>query len=186
MCFLSNRKIAAAILALVSCLTPVWSLAKQEGNPTIIWERIEGVTPVPNFTGQIIEGIMPVSFPWTLEHGRAQVNLANGKFEILLRGLAIGAMPTPLSPLGTTGVVTAVKGTLVCTGGGPVIDTDPEYLTETGDAFVRGKFANALDSCDPERLVFLLRVAQVLSGVPNITDFWLAYGASRRILAARP
>lgn len=185
MCFSSHRKVFFTLLALVFSLIPVASIAKQ-GNSTVIWERIEGITPVPNFNGQIIEGILPVSFPWTLEHGRAQVNLANGKFEIFLRGLAIGAMPTPLSPLGTTGVVTAVRGTLVCTGGGPVFDTDAVELTETGDAFVRGKLAEGADACTPERMVFLLRVAAVRPGAPNITGNWLAYGASRRIQGGKP
>lgn len=186
MCFSCYRKVLFPLLALAFLLNPAWSFAKQGGNPTIIWERIEGITPLPNFNGQVIEGILPVSFPWTLEHGRAQVNLASGKFEIFLRGLAIGAMPTPLSPLGTTGVVTAVKGTLVCYGGGPVIDTDAVSLTETGDAFLRGTLAEGVGACAPERMVFLLRVAAVLPNAPNITSYWLAYGASRRIQPAKP
>jgi len=185
MCFSSHRKVLFALLALVFSLIPTGSFAGQ-GSSTVIWERIEGITPVPNFNGQIIEGILPVSFPWTLEHGRAQVNLANGKFEIFLRGLAIGAMPTPLSPLGTTGVVTAVRGTLVCTGGGPVFETDAVELTETGDAFVRGKLADGVGACAPEHMVFLLRVAAILPGAPNIIGNWLAYGASRRIQGVKP
>jgi len=184
MCFSSHRNFFT-LLVLVFSLIPAGSFAKQ-GSSTVIWERIEGITPVANFNGQIIEGILPVSFPWTLEHGRAQVNLANGKFEIFLRGLAIGAMPTLLSPLGTTGVVTAVRGTLVCTGGGPVFDTEAADLTETGDAFVRGKLAGGVETCAPERMVFLLRVAAVRPGAPNITGNWLAYGASRRIQGSRP
>jgi hypothetical protein len=185
MCLCSHRKVLFTVLVLAFLLIPTWSLAKQ-GSSTITWERIEGITPVPNFSGQLIEGILPVSFPWTLEHGRAQINLASGRFEIFLRGLAIGAMPTPLSPLGTTGVVTAVRGTLVCTGGGPLFDTDAIQLTETGDAFVRGRLADGIGACDPERTVFLLRVAAVLPGAPNITGYWLAYGASRRIQGIKP
>jgi hypothetical protein len=185
MCFSSYRRVLFTLLALAFSLNPAWSFAKQ-GNFTIIWERIEGITPVPSFNGQIIEGILPVSFPWTLEHGRAQVNLANGKFEIFLSGLAIGAMPTPLSPLGTTGVVTAVRGTLVCAGEGAIFDTDAVDLTETGDAFVRGRLADGVTACTPERMVFLLRVAAVLPGAPDITGHWLAYGASRRIQGGKP
>jgi hypothetical protein len=185
MCFSRYCKVLFTLLALAFSLNPAWLFAKQ-GSSTIIWERIEGITPTPNFNGQVIEGISPVSFPWTLEHGRAQVNLANGKFEVFIRGLAIGAMPTQLSPLGTTGVVTAVRGTLVCTGGGPAFDTDAVYLTETGDAFVRGKVADGVGACAPERMVFLLRVAAVLPNAPNITGHWLAYGASRRIQGVKP
>jgi len=185
MCFSIFRKVLFTFLALAFFLNPAWSFAKQ-GDVTIIWERIEGITPLPNFSGQIIEGFLPVTFPWTLEHGRVQVNLANGKFELFLRGLAIGAMPTPLSPMGTNGVVTSVRGTLVCTGGGPVFDTEAVELTETGDAFIRGKLADGVGSCAPERMVFLLRVAAVLPGAPSIVDRWLAYGASRRIQGSKP
>jgi hypothetical protein len=185
MCFSSHRKVLFTLLVLAFLLNPAWSFAKQESS-TIIWERIEGIVPVPNFNGQIIEGILPVSFPWTLEHGRAQINLANGNFEIFIKGLAIGAMPNPISPLGTTGVVTAVQGTVVCTGGGPLFDMGAIHLTETGDAFVRGRLAAGFGACNPERMVFLLRVAEVVPGAPNISDHWLAYGASRRIQGGKP
>jgi len=76
MCFSRYCKVLVTLLALAYSLNPAGSLAKQ-GPPTIVRERIEGIMPLPNFNGQIIEGILPVSFPWTLERGRAQVNLGS-------------------------------------------------------------------------------------------------------------
>jgi hypothetical protein len=155
-------------------------LAAEKGE-TIVWERIVGITPVPGATGQIIEGIIPVGFPWSVKTGRALVNLNNRRFHISVKGLAIGAMPTPLSPIGTTGVVTSIRGGFVCTDIGIVIDTDSVELSTTGDAILKGSLSPELDYCDPENFVLLLRVAEVLPGAPNITGSWLAYGAARRL-----
>ncbi len=174
---------AASLLAmsLVFCLVPSWSPAANPSDPVIVWDRVVGITPAAGFTGQFIEGISPVGFPWTVEHGRAQVNLSNHRYHIFIQGLAIGAMPTPLSPIGTTGVVTSVRGAFVCTGGGPVVETDSVELSSAGDAYLKGRLTDDLEACDPGNLVFLVRVASVLPGAPDITGSWLAYGASRRL-----
>ena len=171
---------AASLLAmsLAFCLVPSLAQAARPAEPVIAWDRIVGITPVAGATGQTIAGISPVGFPWTVARGRAQVNLSNYRFQFFIQGLAIGAMPTLLSPIGTTGVVTSVRGTFVCTGGGPIIDTAAVELSSSGDAYLSGRLTDDLDFCDPGGLVFLVRVASVLPGAPNIIGSWLAYGAS--------
>lgn len=175
------RALSMATLAAALAFCPQQlSLAAEKGE-MIKWERVAGITPVPSLTGQIIEGIVPVSFPWTVSGGQALVNLNNRKFYIWIRGLSIGAMPTLLSPIGTTGIVTSIRGSFVCTDIGIVIDTDSVRLSPNGDVSINGKLHPDLDYCDPENIVLLLRVADVLPGAPNITGSWLAYGAARRL-----
>lgn len=152
----------------------------------VVWERIEGITPVASVPAQIINGVyIPVSYPWSVTRGQAYIDMASGRFRFTVKGLSIGAMPTLLSPIGTTGVVAAVRGTFVCAGAGPGVDTEAVALSLQGDAHLQGALPYEF-SCNPEDLMFLLRVAEVVSGAPNIVDSWLAFGAGLRFQEHAP
>lgn len=173
------RWTAVMTLQAVLLSSPTTALAAGKDGLFVVWDRIEGITPSTNVAAQTISGITPVGFPWTVDFGSVHINLLNGQYRFSVRGLAIGAMPTLLSPIGTTGVVASVKGTFVCADGGAIVDTPSRELTPDGNAFVKG----TLDMeflCAPEDVMFLVRVATVIDGAPDITDSWLAYGAARR------
>ncbi len=148
-------------------------------SPRVSWERIQGIDPNPA-GGQNFADIAPVAFPWSVSSGRASVNTATGRLRFAVKGLSIGASPSPLARIGTTGIVAQVKGTLLCHLTGEYVDTDPADLSATGDA----QFVGALPyvpACDAHDLVFLLRVAAVVPNAPPVTGLWLAHGAVRKL-----
>jgi hypothetical protein len=146
--------------------------------PVVSWQRIEGIDPHPGaqpFAGAIAR-IQPVAFPWSVTRGRVRLNTQTNILTFYVSGLSMGGS----IGIGTTGSVTAVKGTVVCTTPFAVSDTASIELSQSGDASFSGQLSPAVD-CDPANLIFLLRVADVAGGVPPIQNFWLASGAVRRI-----
>lgn len=82
--------------------------------------------------------------------------------------------------IGTTGIVTKVKATIVCRLSGQYVDSGAVRLSGNGNARFAGRLEGNV-SCDSEDMIFILRVAEVESSfVPPIQDYWLAYGAGRR------
>ncbi len=148
-------------------------------SPMVRWERIQGIDP--SATGRVVQGINPVTAPWSTTRGSALLNTENGRIQFQVEGLSIGSSPTPLALIGTTGVVTMIKGTIIChEPGGDVVDTEPVELSPEGDALFTGELSE-IPSCAPDKLVFLLRIAEVREGAPPITNLWLAHGAVRKI-----
>lgn len=147
------------------------------------WQRIEGINPNP--TGQTLNGIVPVGFPWSVDEGRAVLNPANGRTRFHVAGLSMGASPTAFAAIGTTGAVTRVKGTVMCNQTGEFVDTDDVKLSPEGDAYFVGQLP-FVPACEPGNLIFLLRIAEVVAGAPPITNLWLAHGAARRIHHRQP
>ena len=147
-------------------------------SPMVHWERLEGIDP--NVTGQVLNGILPVTFPWSTTSGGALLNVTSGRLQFHVEGLSMGASPTPVARIGTTGAVTEVRGTVMCHQSGDFADSEPVELSEDGDAFFSGTLLQ-MPYCDAGDLVFLLRVAAVVPGAPPITGRWLAHGAARKV-----
>ncbi len=97
---------------------------------------------------------------------------------IEVQGLSIGASPTPLAVVGTTGVVTELMGTVLCNSTGEYVDSQAVELSADGDASFQGTLPYIF-ACDDESWVFLLRVSGIVPGAPPITGRWLAHGAAR-------
>lgn len=152
-------------------------VAYAEG-PIVRWERIEGIDS--NASGQFLKGIAPVTFPWSTTRGSAFLNLDSGKLQFQVEGLSMGASPTPVALIGTTGAVAEVKGTIMCNQSGEFVDSDAVELSDGGDAIFSGQLSN-VPNCDASDLIFLLRIAAVVPGAPPITNLWLAHGAARNI-----
>jgi hypothetical protein len=180
-----------ALVALMVWLPGSARAADQSGR-FVVWERVAGIAPVANINAQTVNGYyLPVSFPWTVTKGQAQVDLVSGRYRFSIKGLSIGAMPPSsvpgisLSPIGTTGVVRSVTGTFICANEGPGIDTGIAVLSLSGDASLQGFLPYEFD-CDPEAMIFLLRVAEVIPGAPTIEGLWLAHGAAKRLQGRAP
>ena len=163
-----------------------------EHGAKLTWRRIVGIMEPSGIVGRhpgapcdagvsCVEGT-PAA--WTATDGRAELDLDRGTIEFSVRGLVLAADPT-FSNIGTTSVVTMVKGTLVCNDTEPglpeLVDTDAVPLDRRGNARFRG----AVDlpaSCvnEPEDIVFLIRIADVAD--PDrafLIDLWNAFGAIR-------
>jgi hypothetical protein len=162
-------------IAFVGCAPIGYAHAE---NSIVRWERIEGIDPIE--FGQEFGGILPVTVPWSTTDGRAMVNLETGRVQFHVEALSVGAGPTPLVRIGSTGIVEAVRGTLMCHQTGEFVDTDATELSGDGDAMYSGQL-ESLPNCDPTDLIFLLRIAAVTPGAPPVTDLWLAHGAARKI-----
>lgn len=149
-------------------------------SPIVSWERVEGIAPHPSSlpAGGAIAGIQPVAFPWSVTSGRVRLNTQTNRLAFYVNGLSMGGS----IGIGTTGAVTAVKGTIICTTTFSISDTGSVQLSQDGDAYFRGELSAPVN-CDPSNLIFLLRVAEVVGGppAPQIQNFWLASGAVRRM-----
>lgn len=168
-----------SIVMILIVAASVSSASVYAGSPLVRWERIEGISP--NATGQVFNGISPVTFPWSTTRGGALLNLHNGKLNFHLEGLSMGASPTPFALIGTTGVVTEIKGTIMCHQSGEFVDSDAVELSDEGDAQFSGQLTS-VPYCEPGDLIFLIRIAAVRPDAPPISDRWLGHGAARKIL----
>jgi len=166
--------------------------ARAEGNNKLIWKRIVGIVVPTTLVGRRLDGPCDVGVdcvegtpaPWTVTDGRAELDLEHGRIEFSVKGLVVAGDPT-FSNIGTTTIVTMVKGTLVCNDTEPgvpeLVDTDAVPLSAQGNA----KFHGSLDlpaSClnEPGDVVFLIRIADVSDpGRGFLIDQWNAFGAVR-------
>ena len=164
-------------LAVTGVVGTFWMGLAVAASPIVSWERIEGIVPHPDAppAGGAIAGIQPVAFPWSVTRGYARLNTRTNALTFYVNGLSMGGS----IGIGTTGAVTAVKGTIVCATTFVVSDTESVGISKSGDTYFFGQLSAAVD-CDPSNLIFLLRVAEAVGG-PPIQDFWLASGAVRRI-----
>jgi hypothetical protein len=163
------------------------SVTRADGDSdTVKWQQIVGIlTPNAN-----VGGFIGIQGPWTAREGKAVVDLDSGDVEFRVRGLVLANQPpsiqagTPI--IGTPGLVTEVRGTLVCDGSATAtpppatsfVNTPAVPLDEEGEARFHGSIAIPSGCLQtPGRWAFLLRVAT--PGLP-ITDRWLAHGAVRK------
>ncbi|HTO74616.1 MAG TPA: hypothetical protein VMQ61_00955 [Thermoanaerobaculia bacterium] len=166
--------------------------ARADGNNKLIWKRIAGIVVPGSLVGRRLDGSCDVGVdcaegtpaPWTVTDGRAELDLEHGRIEFSVKGLVVAGDPT-FANIGTTTVVTMVKGTLVCNDTEPgvpeLVDTDPVALSATGNASFRGRVDLPV-SClnEPGDIVFLIRIADVSDPDRGfLIDEWNAFGAVR-------
>ena len=162
------------LLPLAVLLAPVLAIAHESDDSVVQWRSIVGVITAPNVDNPVA-GISAGTFPWSVREGHARVNLASGEASFEVRGLVlIGG-----SASGTTGPITTVTGTLVCSPATPrqtVIDTAEVPLSALGNAHFRGEL-NAIpgDCASP---LFLVRIGPSFRAAAGR---WLATGAVRSI-----
>jgi hypothetical protein len=178
-------------LALAFGLATMQAVA-DDGSTEVIWQRIvgivepQGIVGLPSGADECEIGVNCVQgtvAPWTVTAGRARVDLA-GDVQFTVRGLVLAGDPS-FTNIGTRGVVTKIKGTLVCNDTEPgvpeLVDTEGVRLSLRGDATFRGH-VDLPPSCtdEPDDIVFLIRIVDVSD--PNavfLIDLWNAFGAVR-------
>ncbi len=174
----------------VGCLALSATTVFADDEARVKWKRIVGVL-TPN---GVVGGFMGAPAEWTAGEGRARLNLETGAVEFEVRGLVLAAQPPALAPgdpvIGTTGVVTQVKGTVVCNATVDVppppldssVDTPGVPLSETGNAHFEGTvLLPAACLNDPGKMAFLIRASTTEPATPLVQDRWLAFGAVRKI-----
>ena len=147
--------------------------ADQHGHK-LSWARIVGIANAGSIVGRRMSGedcnvgvdcVVGTPAPWTATDGHADVDLDRGTVAFSVRGLVVASDPT-FTNLGTTAIVSMVKGTLVCNDTEPgvpeLVDTDAVPLSARGNADFRGH-VELPASClaEPNDTVFLIRVADV-------------------------
>jgi hypothetical protein len=171
----------AAVLAMGVAPGPVQADAGDYG-ARVSWERIVGIVVPQGLVGVCESGpdcATGTPAPWTVTRGSAAVNLDNGRVRFTVQGLVLAADPS-FTNIGTPGLVSMVKGTLVCNESdeAELVDTDAVPLSAQGDAKFQGYLVlPASCTSEPEDIVFLIRIAD---GEPALLiDRWNAFGAVR-------
>ena len=122
------------LLPLAVLLAPALVLGHEADDSVVQWPSIVGVITAPNVDNPVA-GISAGTLPWSVREGHARVNLATGEASFEVRGLVlIGGAAS-----GTTGPITTVTGTLVCSPATPrqaVLDT-AEVNLKAGDTVVQ-------------------------------------------------
>ena len=142
------------------------------------WNRLVGIVAPNDIVSGIVDG---TPAPWTVTSGTAEVNFETGQVKFKVRGLVIAGDPS-FANIGTTTVITTVKGTLVCNENDDavLVDTPAVALSPQGNAHFNGNL-ELPPSCsdEPDDIVFLIRIAGVASGFEFLLDHWNAFGAVR-------
>jgi hypothetical protein len=172
-----------AVSALLVAMSATESHAKN-----LKWRDIIGVVDAGNVVGKgsippFPDGI-PGGAPWSTLSGGAKVNLSNGQVQFEVKGLVLAAgsaLGLTGLPIGTTGGIPEVVGTLVCNVGGPseIVDTPAVSLSATGDAHFSGKLNGTIpDVCTSDPFpAFLLRIAGTGNPPTGFDGVWIASGA---------
>ena len=157
------------------------------------WARIVGIASANSIVGRPIGGgdcnvgvdcVVGTPAPWITTDGHAEVDLDTGRIAFSVRGLVVAGDPS-FSNIGTTSLITMVKGTLVCNDTQPgvpeLVDTDSVPLSERGNADFRGHVdLPASCTAEPNDTVFLIRVADVSDPDRGfLIDLYNAFGAVR-------
>jgi hypothetical protein len=164
------KKVLTVALTLL-CATAVF--AHDSDDSVVRWKNIVGVITsvgVDNPVSTIKAG----ATPWSVNSGRARVNLTTGSAFFEVEGLNInGGTAT-----GTPGPISAVIGTLVCNAGQNnqvIIDTVAVPLNAHGDANFTGTLLNIPAVCSNP--LFLVRI----SAPAGAAGRWIATGTARFI-----
>jgi hypothetical protein len=178
-----------SVVALLGSSAPVLA----GGGGKLAWKRIVGIATAGSIVGRRESGedcnvgvdcVAGTPAPWTVTDGHAEVDLEKGRVAFSVRGLVIAADPT-FANLGTTAVISMVKGTLVCNDTEPgipdLIDTDAVPLDAQGNADFHGRVdLPASCAAEPNDTVFLIRIADVSDEEYGfLIDLYNAFGAVR-------
>lgn len=164
------KRTLAVLLALL-CTSAVFAYGNEDS--IVRWKNIVGVITsvgVDNPVGTIHAG----ATPWSVNSGRAHVNLTNGATSFEVEGLNINGGTST----GTPGPISAVVGTLVCDAGlttQSILDTVAVPLNAHGDASFVGHLQNMPATCTNP--LFLIRI----SAPAGAAGRWIATGTERFI-----
>jgi hypothetical protein len=187
----SQKLGALAILSVIALLAS--SAPARAAGGKLAWKRIVGIADAGSIVGRRASGedcnvgvdcVAGTLAPWTATDGHAEVDLDKGRIAFSVRGLVIASDPS-FANLGTTTVVTMVKGTLVCNDTEPgvpdLVDTDAVALDARGNADFHGHVdLPASCAAEPNDIVFLIRIADVSDEDHGfLIDLWNAFGAVR-------
>jgi hypothetical protein len=171
---MKDEKHMKRILALaLTLLCATVAFAHDNDDSIVRWKNIVGVITsvgVDNPVGPIHAG----ATPWSVNSGRARVNLKTGSTSFEVEGLSINGGTST----GTPGPITAVVGTLVCDAGlstQSILDTLAVPLNAHGDASFEGHFQNMPAAC--ANPLFLVRI----SAPAGAAGRWIATGTGRFI-----
>ncbi len=149
---------------------------------TVSWKQLGGIIPAGNVVGVGTGAVTGGFLPWTTSAGAAEVNLKTGSIHFFIRGLVFAGGGLEIT-IGTPGVITAVRGTLVCdvdgsasAGNSVLVNTPAVPLSATGDA----RFSGHMELpavCSSESDIAFLVTAAAIHGNEITAGFWLANGA---------
>lgn len=177
-----NRMLVA--LSIITAVLVISVPSHAADDNVVKWEAIIGLAAPGSKVGHF-DPFGPV-FPIVVQDGKAWVHLQTGRVKFSVKGLAL-ANSTGLAAAGTTGVISEVRGTLVCNGVVPAgpppdfADTPAVHLDQQGNAQFVGSI-NVPTACllTPDKLAFLIRVASVNNpAASGQVGRWLAIGAVR-------
>lgn len=162
------NKLLVALVPIALSATTAFGLENEDS--IVRWNNIVGVitaSGVDNPVGTIHGG----AGPWTVQSGRAGVNLANGYASFEVDGLVLNGSTSSGNP----GAITAVKGAPVCNSGGtaPTTLDMSVSLNVHGDAHFEGQISDLPATCDNP--VFLIRIVTPAGAAGR----WIATGARR-------
>jgi hypothetical protein len=149
---------------------------------TASWRQVVGIIPANNVVGAGTGTIAGGFLPWTTTSGSARVNLQTGEIHFTVRGLVFAGGSSSIA-IGTTGPVTAVRGTLICdndgsagNGNSVLVETPSVPLSATGDATFNGDLGSLPAVCSTESdIAFVVRVSGF--GGNAVEGPWIANGA---------
>jgi hypothetical protein len=166
------KKVLALVVTLV-CASAVIAHRNDNDDSVVRWKNIVGVITsvgVDNPVGPIKAG----ATPWSVNSGRARVNLSTGAASFEVEGLNINGGTST----GTPGPISAVTGTLVCnanTNTQTILDTVAVPLNVHGNASFSGQIDNIPAVCSNP--LFLVRIASPAGAAGR----WIATGTGRFI-----
>jgi hypothetical protein len=167
--------------------------APDEVGGRVKWRRIVGIVQPEGIVGRRLGGVpcevgvncvAGTPAPWTVTSGAAEVDLHSGDVAFNVSGLVLAGDPS-FTNLGTPGIVSMVKGTLVCNDTAPgdaeLVDTPSVALSARGNTTFRGRVDLPVScSNEPDDIVFLIRIADVSDpDFAALVDLWNAFGAVR-------
>lgn len=173
------------LAGLVLTATPSRGQGVTGGDVNVVkWDAIIGVAAPGSKVGTFDRFGGSPAIPTSVQSGKAWVQLQTGQIQFSLKGLVL-ANSTSLAVAGTTGVISEVKGTLVCNGIAAAVsdstDTPAVALSPQGDV----NFVGVIDvptAClvTSDKLAFLIRVASVSNQIAlGQVGRWMAVGAVR-------
>jgi hypothetical protein len=187
-------RVLFATFVFIIALGPVTTLARTGDGAVVSWKRIVGILDTEGLVGRRpgtdceagIDCPQGTVAPWVVTDGTAQVDLGHEIVKFVVNGLVLAGDPS-FANLGTPGVVSKIKGTLVCNDTGPgsadIVDTGAVRLVRGNAIFVGHVDLPVSCSAEPDDIVFLIRVAEVSDEAGNVLiDRWNAFGAVRSVL----